>query len=196
MPITNYGALRAAIATRAVRADLDALIPDFVRAAHDVIVNRLALCDDLTIDAERVALPAEVRRVISVWVDAYPAQPLELAAEPQMRGMGAGTPRAYRVEGSELVLGGAPDAPYAGRILYRPTRAFFAADADSNTALARYPTLYLDGALAELFAHVRQAEERERYLGLFIAGIDAANAAELEDLTAAQTLRPLSQGAI
>jgi len=196
MAITNYGALRAAVAARAVRADLDALIPDFVRAAHDVIVNRLSLCAGLTMDAERIALPADTRQVASVWVDAYPARPLTLAAEAQMTGLGAGIPRVFRVEGSELVLAPAPDGAYAGRILYKPSRAFFAADADANTALARYPSLYLYGALAELFVHVRQADERERYLGLFLAGIDAAGAAELEDLTAAATLRPLSQGAI
>jgi hypothetical protein len=196
MPITNFGTLRAAVAARAVRSDLDALIPDFVRAAHDVIANRLALCADLTVDAGTVAMPTDARIPISVWVDGYPAAPLTPASEAQMRGLGAGVPRFFRVDGTNLVFGPSPDGSYRGRLLYKPARDFFADDAAANTALTRYPFLYLYGAMAELFAHVRQAEERDRYLGLFMAGIEAACAAELEDLTAAGMLRPFAQGVI
>jgi hypothetical protein len=193
MPITNYGELRAAVALRAVRTDLDALIPDFVRAAHEVLSGKLVLCAELSVAAERVALPADFRTVVSLWVDAYPAASLTLAAEPQMRGLGGGTPVYFRVDGSELVFGPLPDGAYAGRLLYKLRREMFTDDAASNAALIRYPSLYLHGAMAELFAHVRQAEERDRYLSLFLSGIEAANAAELEDATGAATLRP--QGA-
>jgi len=196
MPITDFGSLKAAVAARAVRSDLDALIPDFVRAAHDVIVNRLALCADLTVDTDTVALPADARVPISVWVDGYPAAPLTPASEAQMEGLGAGAPQFFRVDGADLVFGPTPDASYAGRVLYKPVREMFVDDTDTNTALTRYPFLYLYGAMAELFAHVRQADERDRYLGLFTAGIDAANAAEREDLTAAGMLRPYAQGVI
>jgi hypothetical protein len=196
MTITTFGALKAAVAARAVRSDLDALIPDFVRAAHDVIVGRLALTADLALAGERTALPADARTVISLWVDGYPAAPLGAASEAQMRGLGAGPPAWFRVDEGDLVLGPAPSTPVGGRVLYKLKRDFFASDAAANAALLRYPGLYLDGAMAELFAHVREAGERDRYLNLFLAGIEAANAAELEDLTAAGTLRPIVQGVI
>lgn len=195
MPITNYGGLKAAVASRAVRDDLAALIPDFIRAAHDVIAAKLVLCAELSVDAERVALPGDCRAVVSLWLDGYGAGPLTLASEPQMRGLGAGAPTFFRGEGAELVLEPTPDAPYSGRLLYKLARAFFSDDAAANTALERYPSLYLDGAMAELFAHTRQGEERDRYLSLFLAGIEAANAAELADAPGAATLRPQINGA-
>lgn len=195
MPITNYGELKAAVASRAVRSDLAALIPDFIRAAHEVIAARLTLCAELTVTAGRAPLPADFRRVVGVWADAYPSAPLTLAAEAQMRGLGAGAPAYFRVEGDELVLAPAPDGAGAVRLLYRLDRAPFAEDADSNTALDRYPSLYLDGAMAELFAHARQADERDRYLNLFLAGIEAAGDAELDDAMGAATLRPQVCGA-
>jgi len=196
MTITTFGALKAAVAARAVRTDLTALIPDFVRAAHDVIAGRLTLTAELAVGAERAALPDDARTVISVWVDTYPAAPLTLAREAQMQGLGAGTPAYFRVDGDELVFGPSPSGAMTGRVLYKPVRTFFADDAATNTALLRYPNLYLDGAMAELFAHVREPAERDRYLNLFLSGIEAANAAELEDLTAAASLRPYAQGVI
>lgn len=196
MTITTFGALKAAVAARAVRTDLAVLIPDFVRAAHDVIVGRLTLTAELLLDAERVALPSDARTVISVWADGYPGAPLNLASEAQMRDLGAGVPAWFRVDAGDLVLGPAPGAALNGRVLYKLKREFFEGDAATNTALLRYPTLYLDGAMAELFAHVREPAERDRYLNLFLAGIEAACAAELEDLTAAACLRPLAQGVI
>lgn len=194
MPITNYGELKAAVASRAVRTDLAALIPDFVRAAHDVIAARLTLAVEIGLDDERVSLPADFRAVVGLWLDAYPGAPLTLATEEQMRGQGGGAPAYFRVDGDELALSPAPEGPYAGRLLYKISREGFADDGDGNTALTRYPTLYLDGALAELFAHARQADERDRYLSLFLSGIEAANAAELEDAIGAATLRPLANG--
>ena len=194
MPITNYGELKAAVASRAVRTDLAALIPDFVRAAHDVIAARLTLAAQLTLEDERTSLPADFRGVVGVWLDAYPGAQMTLATQTQMRGLGGGAPGYFRVDGEELVVAPAPDAPYAARLLYKLDRAPFADEADANTALTRYPTLYLDGALAELFAHARQGDERDRYLSLFLGGIEAANAAELEDAIGAATLRPLTKG--
>lgn len=194
MPITNYGELKAAVASRAVRTDLAALIPDFVRAAHDVIAAKLTLAAALVLDEERVALPADFRSPVGLWLDAYPSAPLTLATEAQTCGLGSGAPAYFRVDGEELLLSPAPDGPYAGRLLYKIGREGFADDGDANTALTRYPTLYLDGALAELFAHARQADERDRYLSLFLAGIEAANAAELEDAMGAATLRPQTCG--
>jgi len=195
MPITNYGELKAAVASRAVRTDLAALIPDFVRTAHEVIAARLALSAELSVEAERVALPADFRAVVSLWVDACPSAPLTLASEGQMRGLGGGAPVYFRVDGDELVFGPLPDGAYAGRLLYKLKRESFSDDAQTNAALSRYPSLYLHGAMAELFAHTRQAEERDRYLSLFLAGIEAANSAELEDATGAATLRPQIHGA-
>jgi len=195
MPITNYGELKAAVASRAVRTDLAALIPDFVRTAHEVIAARLALSAELSVDAERVALPADFRAVVSLWVDACPSAPLTLASEGQMRGLGGGAPVYFRVDGDELVFGPLPDGAYAGRLFYKLKRESFSDDAQTNAALSRYLSLYLHGAMAELFAHTRQAEERDRYLSLFLAGIEAANSAELEDATGAATLRPQIHGA-
>lgn len=192
MPISNYGELKAAVASRAVRTDLDAKIPDFVSAAHSVLAAKLVLCAELVAVDERAALPADFRTVVSVWPDTYPAAPLTMASEVQMRGLGGGEPTYFRIDGSDLVLVPATSGTARLRLLYKMGRESFDTDPEANTALVRYPSLYLYGAMAELAAHTRNADERDRYLSLFLAGVEAANASEIEDASGAATLRPLA----
>jgi hypothetical protein len=196
MAITDFGTLKTAVAARAIRSDLTSLIPDFIRAAHDVIVNRLSVCSQITVDAETEALPTGAREVSAILVDIYPSNPLGLVTEAQMTGMGTGVPQFYRIDGTNIVFGPTPNASFNARLLHKMARAMFSADADTNIALTRYPLLYLYGAMAEVFSHTRNIEQEVKYRQLFAAGIEEAQTAELDDLYASATLQPRSQGVI
>jgi hypothetical protein len=196
MAITDFGTLKAAVIARSLRTDLTSLVPDFIRAAHDVIVNRLSVCSQITVDGETEALPTGAREVSAILVDPYPANPLGLATEAQMTGMGTGVPQFYRIDGTNIVFGPTPNASFNARLLHKMARAMFSADADTNIALTRYPLLYLYGAMAEVFSHTRNIEQEVKYRQLFAAGIEEAQTAELDDLYASATLQPRSQGVI
>jgi hypothetical protein len=196
MAISDFGTLKTAVAARAIRTDLTALIPDFIRAAHDIIVNRLSVCSQITVDAETEALPTGAREPSAIVLDAYPATPLGMATEAQMTGMGTGVPQFYRIDGSNLVFGPTPSATFNARILHKMARAMFSDDTDTNIALTRYPFLYLYGAMAEAFSHTRNIDQEAKYRALFASGIGEAQQAELDDLYASATLQSRSQGVI
>lgn len=181
MAITNYGELKTAVAARAVRSDLTSLIPDFIRRAHDIIVSEMAVQADLTLDAATESLPTDFRQLIAVAFIGDSTTSLTQATSDQMTGLGTGKPYYYRVSGTTLYLAPTPSESYPAKVIYKLARTMFSLDADTNTALTRYPFMYLYGAMAELFAHSRNADEQSKYEALFRAEIDRANAAERED---------------
>lgn len=181
MAITDFGSLKTAMAARAIRSDLTVLLDDFVRAAHDVVVARLHICADLSMDDASPSLPSDFRSVVSIITDTFPTRPLLAVNADQMTAGSTSAPAYYSTAGGVVTLYPTPDVTYSGRLLYKLSRTMFSADADTNTALTRYPLIYLYGSMSELFAHTRNAEERDRYLQLFLAAIDAAAEAEEAD---------------
>jgi hypothetical protein len=191
MAISDYASLKTAVQARGIRSDLTALVPDFIRSAHDEIVNRVTVCADLSLTAATTALPSDFRLLVALMVDSNPAAGLELGNTSQVANLGSGVPRYYSVSGSTLTVAPTPDITYAGRALYKLSRTMFSADADTNTALTRFPFLYFDGAMAELYAHVRNTDEETKYRQKFEAGIGAANDAGVEDFWGGAPLQPI-----
>lgn len=79
------------------------------------------------------------------------------AAHP---GAPPGTPRHFAIEGSNLLLGPVPANTVVIRATYWKTIPPLGPGTTSNWLLARHPSLYLCGALAEAFAfHLDEARE-------------------------------------
>jgi hypothetical protein len=71
-------------------------------------------------------------------------------------------------------------------------RTFFTSDTATNTALTRYPMLYLHGALAELFRFLRDPDGAAMYGGSFNAGLVDALRSETAQLTQGAVLQTSS----
>lgn len=196
MAITNYGELKSAVVGRARRTDLTSLVPDFIRSAHDVITATVAVTTTVSADAATEALPSDFREVVAVMAETFPARPLEIVHAGQVTAGGSGAPRFYRVSGSDLYLYPTPDQAYPVRLLYKLARAMFSADSDTNTVLARYPFLYLYGAMAEVFAHTRDLEQEAKYRQLFASGLDEAERVEIDSFYGNLTLQPSVTGVV
>jgi hypothetical protein len=181
MAITDYGELSTAITTRAVRADLGGLNPDFIRRAHDIIVTSVTISADLTIDAEDTTLPDDFRQLVSLAIVGRTTGSLTPGNATVMDGLGSGCPYYYRIEDLTLYVAPTPTISYPAKIAYRLSRATFADETDTNTILTRYPFVYLYGAMAELFAHTRDSEEQAKYEALFRSEIDRINEVERDD---------------
>lgn len=125
----TYGELQASLARLSHRTDLTADWPDFIRRAHDIITDQIALVANVVITNAAGVLPSDLGQVLAVWV--------------------CGAPVDFMVSGSMLTACVSPAEPYAAKIVYRPSRAFFADDAATNTVLTTYPWVYRYGALAE-----------------------------------------------
>lgn len=181
--ITDYGTLQTAVATRAVRADLTTMIPDFIRRAHDMIVGEVVMSADLTISTQSTALPTGFRDALSLWLVNRPMKQLS-EASPQVTQYisGTGIPYCFRVDDALLVYP-TPMATYSAKLVYRLERDFFADDDATNAILTRYPFVYLYGSMAEAMRQIRDAAEADRYELMFRAEIERINAVEVGDAT-------------
>lgn len=196
MSLTTYGELKAAIAARAARSDLTALIPDFVTIAHfnilnglfgpsgDYLIPPLRIFDML---AEDTLTPSEgeatlgaaclqVRKVTSATTGAKPLvfkSPVDFGGMPMRND--SGIPQFYTVEGATLKI-----APFNGNTLtvwqYETIDALVD-DSDTNAIFTRCPQAYLFAAMAELNDHIRQHDRAAFYLAKAGGVVGAANRA-------------------
>lgn len=180
----NYGELKTAVTRSLVRTDMAGDIPDYVRRAHDVITDEIALVTDLTVTTGTVALPTDFRRVVAVWIQNNPSFPLtEASADNLPDASGPGVPRIYRVSGSNLLLSPTPQDTYVLKLAYRPSKTFFADDAATNTVLTNYPWLYRYGALAEAGRQMVDDAWVARWEGPFQADLRRITMASIDDAT-------------
>lgn len=182
----TYGELQAAIIASSHRTDAATtdLIPDFIRRAHDIITDEIALVADLTLTSSTVALPTDFRRVLAVWLQNNPSFPLtEASADNFPDANGTGVPRIYRVSGANLLYSPSAQATYVAKLVYRPSKTFFADDDATNTVLTDYPWLYRYGALAELGRHTVDDDMVARYEPLFRDDLRRITMASVDDAT-------------
>lgn len=198
--LSTYGELKTGISDytgRGGNTTFAANLPLFVRRAHDVLMRELRIpllqtTADLTIDAERVAVPADFRAVGRLFIDAAYDSPLSPASmEERVREAvtyPAGRPRLYSIEGGFFAFGPAPDTTYTGKLLYYRGLSFFASDSATNDLLTKYPFAYFYGALAEAAAFDRDDEA--------LATFEAKFRAEIADINLAETLDAYSGGVV
>lgn len=181
--ISDFGTLKTAIASRANKSNLTDWLDDFVRRAHDVIVGEVVMSADLTISTQSTALPTGFREALSVWLVNRPMKQLS-EASPQVTQYisGTGVPYCFRIDTTLLVYP-TPMATYDAQMVYRLARTMFSADADTNAILTRYPFVYLYGSMAEVWRHLRDDTETDRYELLFRSEIERINAVEVGDAT-------------
>jgi hypothetical protein len=200
MSIATLGELKAALPSWAFdRADLAALLDDFVRSAHDRIVEELLICEEVAIAASPVAYPDDFREISQFWLRRSPMVLLEEISAEQLADAGAGcsgVPRFYADNGTGFDLWPTPDQAYTGRIVYRISRDFFASDLATNIALTRRPFVYLWATLAEIGAFLADAEMAAGHEAKYQAELKRANEAAVRQATAGGTLQTAPSGAV
>jgi hypothetical protein len=206
--LSTYGELKSELGSRSGRSANTtwlAAVPLFIRRAHDTLMRELTIpllttTADLTINAERVALPTDFRAVERLFIDGAYDSPLtptsvelrvrEAVTQPTNR------PRVFSVEGGYLAFAPAPDTTYTGKLLYKRSLPFFSADSDTNDLLVRYPFSYLYGAMAEAAAWDAYDEDQAKYESMFRAEIAQINAAEQANAYGGGTLMPMPSGGV
>jgi len=96
--------------------------------------------------------------------------------------MASGTyPTHVAVEGTLLRFGPEFTGSATGKALYYKKAAAMSDDADTNVVFAKYPFLYLYGALADLYDYMEDAEGHAKYESKFRGLIRDINASEASD---------------
>lgn len=190
--LSTYGELKAAITDYSARtqASVVANLPLFVMRAHTTLMRELTIplllaTADVVVSAERVAVPADFRAVERLHLDQAYDRPLSpTSIENRLRAASESTaarPLLFAIEGGYFAFGPAPDATYAGKLLYRRSLPFFANDAATNDLLAKHPFTYLYGALAEWARFDKFDEEAASFEAMFRNELAEVEAAERRD---------------
>lgn len=191
----TYGDLKERVASWAERQDVTALIPTFCDYAHQEICRRLrasvnSTTADLTINAESIDLPGDFAAARRLYIDLSPRRNVMFVTPEERADLAAlvGTrdyPTHAAIEGDQLTFAPVFTATATGKLLYYFLPSGLLADSDSNVVLEKYPYLYLEGALAELFRYLSDDNAADRHESRFSGMIEAINASE-----AADALRP------
>lgn len=169
MSLDTYAALQTSVAGFLNRADLTAVIPDFITLAEAQILRRLMKSWNdghslprkmvsrnaaFSISAELVNLPTDFLGLLALSIDATPTKlryvkPDTFAREKVRRGVviPANTPQIYTVVGTQFQFLPAPDATYTGTLIY--WQKFGALSSGVNWILQDHPDVYLYGALTQ-----------------------------------------------
>jgi hypothetical protein len=157
---TTWTELKASLANWLNRDDLDNVeIPEAIALAErrfqrSVFSPEREVTTDLVVDAEAVALPADLWGIRAIFLATDPKTMLESMTLAELRNAFAanatGRPQNYAIRGEQILFGPAPDASYVAGLTYIQTIPALGAGQASNWLLADHPDLYLYGALHEL----------------------------------------------
>lgn len=192
MPITNFGTLKTAVATRLARSNMSALIPDFVGIAHDQMmlgdpetntpplrISDMLTEETLTPSGGSATLPATYLETKRLFVDSSGTPALQFRPPEDWYSLAfedaSGSPQYFTIEGTSLKI-----APRGGSnltLLYYSRLAALSADADTNAIFTRGPHAYLFGALAQAYDHIRQYDRAQMYSARFASAVRALNEA-------------------
>ena len=184
---TTWTDLKATLANWLARDDLSATeIPEAIalferRAQRTIFSPEREATSALTLDAEAVALPADLWGIRALYIDADPKTVLEPMTLAELRtafaAAATGRPANYAIRGEQLVLGPAPDASYTARLTYIQAIPALGSGQATNWLLTDHPDGYVHGALAELHLLLGDEERaaiHERVLQRIVAEIDAS----------------------
>jgi hypothetical protein len=201
--LSTYGELKTGITDytgRGGNATFTANLPLFVLRAHNVLMRDLRIpllqvSSDVTIDAERVALPEGFRAVTRLFIDSdYDAPLSPTSVENRVRlaaNACAGRPTAFAIEGGYFAFAPRPDATYTGKLLAYVALDFFADDDATNALLTKHPFAYFYGALAEAARFDKNDEDTALYESLFRDEVANIETAERRDALMGGVLMPV-----
>lgn len=168
MPFSNYTELQATVADWMHRKNLSGVAVDCIALAESRMKARLwsQMRDKATSlttvqGVASVALPTDFLSVRALSIPGHvanveyvtPGKYSELSVE-----QASGLPRSYTLIGNDLWLAATPDKAYPLLFMYAASFPSLSQSAPTNDLLAKWPDLYLWGALAEACIYTQNSE--------------------------------------
>lgn len=195
-PITNYSTLTAAVAHYLTRADVDPAV--FVQAAHVRLCRQIrallwVATANVTVNAERVAVPTGFRSVIAAKIGTRQIEVTTPENRQRMAlGLTAGDVQAMSVEGAFLAFAPVPGATQTLVLQYTAVPDILSDTNTTNALLTRYPMAYLYGTCAEAARWLQDESLMAVYEGLVAREIAEINTQDQNDALAGNSLAPKS----
>lgn len=171
------------------RDDLGVKVPDFIQLAENAMysneVEVLAIRGmEMTLTSattgQYVALPTDFESARSVrLVTGDNGGELRFQAPEQMRKQVAtGKPTFFTIIGNEIQFDRVPDSAYTLEIQYYRKEPSLSTLVQTNAILTNHPSIYLYGALAQVYFFSQDEQQALKYTQLFISAIKGANKAD------------------
>lgn len=191
MTLSTASELKTEIAADLARSDVtsgSSILDRFIIQTERYLNSRLRVREmvkdtALTVDSELEALPSDFLEVKHIEFDNDP-QLVEPVAQRVQSATGQGTSTGdpvnytlvYDDDNSvyQFKFGPIPDGSRAATLYYYAKLATLTSNA-TNPLFLKYPDLYLNGCLYYAFRKYRDVENRDYYLALLNAEIDALN---------------------
>lgn len=187
MAITDYASLQASVATWLHRADLTAIIPDFIalaeaKMASDIDARPMDISVTLACTAGNplVALPSDMLEMRRLLLATDPSIVLKYATPDQIASdyplSLASRPSVFAVLGANLQLAPIPDSDYTLNLDYKQRIPALSVSNTTNWLLTAFPNAYLYGALCAAQPYIINDERLPMFQALYREAVDGINA--------------------
>jgi hypothetical protein len=171
------------------REDLGVKIPDFIRLAENAIysnevapltIRSMEMISTAATAGQYVALPSdfESARSVRLVTGDNGGQLVFQAPEQMFKQIASGRPNFFTIIGDEVQLDRTPDSAYTLEIQYFRKEPQLSNLVQTNAILTNHPSIYLYGALAQVYFYSQDGEQAQKYTQLFISAIKGANKAD------------------
>ena len=171
------------------RDDLGVKMPDFILLAENAMysnevevltVRSMESISTALTAGQYLALPEDFESARSIrLVTGDNGGELRFQAPEQMfKRVGTGRPNFFTVVGNELQFDRVPDSDYTIEIQYYRKAASLNDNTQTNEVLTKHPSIYLYGALAQVYFFSQDEQQALKYTQLFISAIKGANKAD------------------
>lgn len=178
----TFDELKVAVLSWSARDDLSGNVEEFIALAERRINAALRVSPattTLSATSGTVALPADCAGIRGLWLNT-PRRMLSLVPlDVLLRAYSgdSGTPEAYTVEGTNLLLGPEPSTTTTLNLSYWQGLDALNSTNTTNWLLTAYPDLYLSACLVELYLYIAD-EQATLWEQRTAAKIDAVNRAK------------------
>ena len=189
MALTNFDELVKQVTDWSHREDLGTLMPDFISLTENAMYANET--EVLTVRSmETTSTILSTGRLLSLPIGFESARSVRLltndgggelrfqAPEQTLNHPFAGRPQFFTVIGDKIQLDRTPDAEYTVEIQYFKKADPLTSSNQTNEILTKYPSIYLYGALAQVFIYSQDDQQVSKYIQLFIGAIKGANKAD------------------
>jgi hypothetical protein len=171
------------------REDLGVKIPDFIRLAENAIysnevapltIRSMEMISTAATAGQYIALPSdfESARSVRLVTGDNGGQLVFQAPEQMFKQIASGRPNFFTIIGDEVQLDRTPDSAYTLEIQYFRKEPQLSNLVQTNAILTNHPSIYLFGALAQVYFYSQDSEQAQKYTQLFISAIKGANKAD------------------
>ena len=189
MALTTYAELKTSIGDWLNRADLTAVIPDFISLAEAQVertlrTRQMIVRANASFDAQYGAVPADFLEVKSLKLTSTnPITPMTYLSIDALdneiaKYTASGRPKFFGVVGDQFRIVPTPDANYTTELIYYAKLTKLSSSVASNWLLTANPDIYLYGALLQAAPYLQDDARIQTWATLYERALNDAQTAD------------------